>query len=287
MFGAAKILRWLSSETQYGHAANLYRQRMKEVIPYPAINTVLTEWAEGLNHLLGKKIVGLYLSSSLAYGDFVPERSDIALQAVVRSPLTEDELRSVEQLHREIDRRCPHWAGRIDCSYVPLELMRELTPPATSRPWGGLGTWYAEAPAGNEWIVNHYLLSQHGIALEGPDFSELIPAINIRDVRQASARDLFQEWVLKINDGAWLSNSHNQSYLVLNLCRILHTVIHGQLRSKKVAAQWAKAAYPQWQNLIEEAEGWAYGDEMKRRTEAVALLQFAVDRVNETKLRPD
>jgi Aminoglycoside adenylyltransferase, C-terminal domain len=96
---------------------------------------------------------------------------------------------------------------------------------------------YAEAPAVNEWIINHYLLSRHGIALEGPDVNELIPPIDIQNVRQASARDLFQEWVPKIYDSAWLSNSHYQSYLVLNLCRILHTVIQGEPRSKKVAGQ--------------------------------------------------
>lgn len=257
---------------------------MNEVTPYPAINTVLTKLAEGLKHLLGKKVVGLYLSGSLAYGDFVPDRSDIDLLAVVRNPLTEDELRSVEQLHREVERRCPEWAERLECSYVSLELMRELMPPAKARPWWGFGTFYAEAPAGNEWIINHYLLSKHGIALEGPDFNELIPPIDIHDVRRASARDLFQEWVPKIDDSAWLSNSHYQSYLVLNLCRILHTVIHGQPGSKKVAGQWAKATYPQWKNLIEEAERWAHGDQMKRQADAVAFLRFAVDRVNEKKL---
>ena len=257
---------------------------MKDATAYPAINTMLTEWVEGVNRLLGKNIVGLYLSGSLAYGDFVPERSDIDLEAVIRGPLTRGELRSVEKLHREIERRCPQWAGRVECSYVPLELMRELGPPATPRPWWGFGTLYAEAPAGNEWVINHYLLSRHGIALEGPDFNELISPIDIQNLRQASARDLFQEWVPKIHDGAWLSNSHNQSYFVLNLCRILDTVIQGEPRSKKVAGQWAKAAYPQWQNLIEEAEKWAYGDEMKRQADAVAFLQFAVDRVNETKL---
>src|SRR5438445_214242 len=146
---------------------------MNDVTPYPAINTVLTEWAEGLKRLLGKKIVGLYLSGSLAYGDFVPDRSDI---------------------------------------------------------------------------------------------------------------DLFQEWVPKIDDAAWLANSHYQSYLVLNLCRILRTVIHGDPGSKKVAAQWAKAKYPQWKNLIAQAEKWAHGDEMKRQADAVAFLRFAVDRVSETKL---
>src|SRR5882672_443660 len=110
---------------------------MKDVTPYPAINTVLAEWTEGLKRLLGEKLVGLYLSGSLAYEDFVPERSDIDLQAVVRSPLTENELRSVEQLHRQIEVRSPQWADRIECSYVPLELIHELTPPATPRLWWG------------------------------------------------------------------------------------------------------------------------------------------------------
>jgi len=257
---------------------------MNDVTPYPAINTVLAEWAEGLQRLLGQTIVGLYLFGSLAYGDFVPDRSDIDLQAVVRNRLTEDELGSVEQLHRAIERRCPEWAGRIECSYVPLELMREVRPPARARPWWGFGTFYQEAPAGNEWIINHYLLSEHGIVLEGPDFNELIPPIDIHEVRQASARDLFQEWVPKIDDNPWLSNSHYQSYLVLNLCRILHTVIQGEPGSKKVAGDWAKATYPQWQDLIEEAESWTYGDEMKRQADAVAFLRFAVERVNETNL---
>src|SRR5215469_15412366 len=148
---------------------------MKDATPYPVINTMLAEWVEGLRRLLGRNIVGLYLSGSLAYGDFVPERSDIDLQAVVRSPLVQDELKSIEQLHKDIERRGARWKDRAECSYVPLELLRELTPPATPRPWWGFGTFYAEAPAGNEWIINHYLLSKHGVALEGPGFKELIP----------------------------------------------------------------------------------------------------------------
>jgi len=165
--------------------------------------------------------------------------------------------------------------------------MHELTPPAKSRPWWGFGIWYAEAPAGNGWIINHYLLARYGIALEGPVFNELIPTIDIHDVRQASARDLFQEWVPKMDDAAWLLNGHHQSYLVLNLCRILHTVIRGEPGSKALAGQWVKAAYPQWKDLIEEAERWAYGNEMKRRADTIAFLRFAVNRVEETKLLLD
>ena len=257
---------------------------MRDPTPYPSINGALCDWVEGVKSLLGNKIVGLYLSGSLAYGDFVPERSDVDLQAVVRSPLTKEELRSVEQLHKKIEERFAEWANRIECSYVPLELMRELTPPATARPWWGFGTFYAEAPAGNEWIINHYLLSKHGIALEGPAFTELVPPIHIDSVRRASARDLFQEWVPKIDDAEWLANSHYQSYLVLNLCRILRTVISGEPASKKVAGEWAKSTYPEWKSLIEEAERWAYGDAMNRQVDTVAFLRFALERVNETNL---
>jgi len=128
------------------------------------------------------------------------------------------------------------------------------------------------------------LLAKHGLAIEGPHFNLLVSPIDFRSVQQASARDLFEEWVPKSNDDAWLSNSHYQSYLVLNLCRILQTVIHGQASSKKIAGEWVKSTYPQWKDLIEEAERWTYGDQMRRQSDSVAFLRFAVDRVNGTRI---
>src|SRR5271166_3046323 len=139
---------------------------LKTLTPYDVINTLLADWVQGVKHILGNKVIGLYLSGSLAYGDFVPDRSDIDLEAVVRSPLTESELKLIEHLHREIDKRYPEWAKRTECSYVPLDLMQEVTPPTKPRPWWGFDTLYPAAPAGNEWAINHYLLSQHGISLE-------------------------------------------------------------------------------------------------------------------------
>src|SRR2546429_7095909 len=81
-------------------------------------------------------------STLFPYTTLFRSRSDIDLQAVVRSPLTPDELGLVEQLHKNIEQRCPQWADRIECSYVPLELLRELRPPAKPRPWWGFGTLY-------------------------------------------------------------------------------------------------------------------------------------------------
>lgn len=258
--------------------------KIRKLTPYHDINDLLADWTEGTQNILGENVVGLYLSGSLTYGDFVVERSDIDLQAVVRNPLNENELKLVERLHKDLNERYPTWKGRLECSYVPLELMREILPPKTPRPWWGFDTLYAEAPAGNEWIINHYFLSKHGVALFGPDFNTLIPPLDIREVRKASARDLFKEWESKINDLEWLANPHYQSYLVLNLCRVLHTVVGGEPGSKKVAAEWTKQTYPQWNDLIEEADQWKYGKEMKRIDDTIAFIKFAIEKVNETGL---
>jgi hypothetical protein len=49
----------------------------RKLTPYQGINDLLGDWKESVKNVLGEKVVGLYLSGSLAYGGFVPERSDI------------------------------------------------------------------------------------------------------------------------------------------------------------------------------------------------------------------
>lgn len=249
--------------------------------PYADINDLLDTWKQGACSVLGENIMGLYLTGSLTYGDFELGRSDIDLQAVVHRGLNHAELASVEQLHQSLEQHYPVWANRIECSYVPLVMMSEMLPPQTPRPWWGFGTFYPEAPAGNEWIINHYFLSLYGIALYGPDFCTLLPPIRLSDVKRASARDLFTEWKPKISDREWLANPHHQSYLVLNICRMVHTVIGDGPSSKKVAAQWVRSTYPQWSMLVDEAERWVYGKMMGHQDEVVQFVQWAVGLMKE------
>jgi Domain of unknown function (DUF4111) len=256
-------------------------EEIKKLTPYQDINDLLALWTKGVNAGLGENVVGLYLTGSLTYGDFVRERSDLDLCAIVRRFPSADELESIRRLHQDMEKRYPVWEKRIECSYVPVEFMREILPPTTPRPWWGFGVLYADAPYGNEWIINQYFLFHFGMALAGPELKTLVDHVDIKDVQKASARDLFQEWRPKTNDLEWLANSHYQSYLILNLCRILYAVLGGTVGSKKAAAAWVKNTYPQWTRLIEEAEAWQYGMGMYRREEVISFIRFAVDKVGE------
>jgi len=51
--------------------------KLDDLTAYRDLNTLLNEWVQGLNFLIGDKIVGLCLAGALSYGDFVRERSII------------------------------------------------------------------------------------------------------------------------------------------------------------------------------------------------------------------
>lgn len=254
----------------------------KQITPYPDVNSVLHSLTQGIEDILDSNLVGIYLMGSLTYGAFNLDNSDIDLVTVVKNPLLPEQLKAIKTMHLQVETTHKHWAKRIECSYVPLEMLANVKPPQTPRPYFGEGIFYAEAPYGNEWIINQYLLYTHGMTLKGPEIRALIQPVNIRDVQAACTRDLFQEWKPKMNDPEWLSNSHYQSYIVLNLCRILYTVMQDDLASKAISAQWVKAEYaPQWCSLIEVAEKWHYGKEMHKQAETIKFIQYVVKKISE------
>ncbi len=242
---------------------------------------LLCFWSSGVHYSLRDNLVGTYLTGSLTYGDFVETRSDIDLAVVAHKPLSETELESIKLLHLAIESQFPKWHQRIECSYIPEQLLSCVLPPEEPRPWWGFGVLYEAAPYGNEWIINQYFLWKCSIPIAGPEFRSLVQPVQIGDVQNACIRDLIQEWVPKSEDPAWLDNPHYQSYLVLNLCRIIYTVLNSDAGSKATAASWVKNAYPAWAKLIESALGWQWGESMHHKQESIDFINFAVDLIGE------
>lgn len=261
----------------------LWYTSVMNVTSFEDVNKVVNSLANSLKDILGSNFVGLYLTGSLSYGDFNSESSDIDLLVVSNEFISSEQIKKIEQLHKKIELENKMWTKRIECSYVSKKMLQNILPPKTARPYVGEGRFYDEALYGNEWIINIYWLYNRGINILGPNFKTLIKPVNILDVQEACVRDLFKEWKPKIDDSNYLNNPHYQSYVVLNLCRILYTVIGGKLSTKKVSAFWVKNKYPQWRNLITTAENWKYGKDMKLQDEARNFIRFTIDEVNKKK----
>jgi predicted nucleotidyltransferase len=220
-------------------------------------------------------IIGIYLFGSLAYGGFDKRRSDIDIVVITKTLIEGPELNAVKNIHNEMEGINPAWSKRFEASYTPIEMLKEKNPPEMPRPYYG-EIFYNEATYGNEWLINNYLLYYYGIAIYGPEFKTLInEPIDIKDIQEACLRDFYKEWAPKIDDNEWLSNSHYQSYVVLNICRILYTLYKSEVANKQKSCHWVKARYNEWQGLINESEEWDYTKTMDKADEVKGFIKFA------------
>ncbi len=245
---------------------------------YPDINDLLTLLSKSLQEIFENQLVGLYLTGSLTYGDFDRSSSDIDFLAVLKRPLSKIQVERLRNMHTHIGERYPIWAQRIEGSYITKDMLSNIEPPKIPRPYINGGKLY-DAPYGNEWLLNLHVLYECGVTLVGPEPKKLIGPVDINLVREASKRDLYEEWEPKLNNFLDLEDGHFQAYLILTLCRILHIEKNDEVASKKAAAAWVKKTYPMWNNLIEKAENWQYGQEMTALEETLNLLRFTLKEV--------
>ena len=246
------------------------------------VDAVLNELSVGLQSLLGDQLIGVYLTGSLTYGDFDRGSSDIDYLAILRQPLAMDERRRLKELHELIGETWPEWQARVEGSYVTADMLDSVDPPSTPRPYiNGGQFWEPDPRYGNEWLINLRALHECGVALVGPDVRSVMKPIDIEDVREASRRDLVEEWIPKLHDPGFFESSHHQAYVTLTLCRILHRAEHEGVVSKRIASAWVKETYdePWIVELVERAERWRHGEEMGSAEQVMRFIEFTRERL--------
>ncbi len=194
----------------------------RNITPFFDINDILAILTKNLKNILKDQLIGVYLTGSLTYGDFDLGSSDIDFLVVLNSALSGELREKVKTLHDQIERQYPKWSKRIECSYITEDMLQCIDPPVKLRPYvNGGKMWNPDPPYGNEWLINLYALYECGIALIGPNPKLLIGhPVDVREVRNASKKDLHQEWKLLLKNPEPLQDSHFQAYAILTLCRI-------------------------------------------------------------------
>jgi len=247
--------------------------------PYDDVNAVLTHLSTGLTELLGERLIGLYLTGSLTYGDFDPGSSDIDFLAVLENRVSDEQLQGITGLHERIGKADPRWAKRLEGSYITQDMIATKDRPDRARPYFNAGEIH-QYRYGNEWTINLHALQECGVALVGPLSQQIFPHVDIWDVRAASRQDLIEEWLPKLDDPdafhrAGYDSDHLRAYAVLTMCRILHRATHDSVVSKRVASKLVKQTYGEpWKNLVEQAENWRHTQTMASDQEVKDFIAF-------------
>ncbi|MFH8348851.1 aminoglycoside adenylyltransferase domain-containing protein [Streptomyces sp. NPDC018045] len=226
---------------------------------HPSVEAVVRAFLASTDRLCPGLVEGLYLTGSIALGDFRPGRSDIDFVAVTARRLAAADVAALEQAHAETRARHPRpyfdgvhvtWqdlaAGFASCPAVPYTLRGRFR----------TGDAFEVNPV--TWTV----VAQHAVPVRGP-----VPGGFEVGVDRAALRD----WTLGNLGGYWRRwhTAHRKplslpglaalgggapAWGVLGVSRLHHTTATGKVISKGGAGRYALETFaPRWHPVIGEA----------------------------------
>ncbi len=220
--------------------------------PYSDVNAMLDLLLAGIQKILGNKLVGFYLYGSLVTGDFDLESSGIDLLAATSSDLDETEFDALQKMHHDLAHKYQDWDDRIEVAYLSVAALRTYRSHASRIAIISPSEPFHIKDAGNDWLINWYLVREKGKTLFGP-----LPVMLIDPVSKAEFLHAVYEQTIAWHE--WIRHTRlrrSQAYAILTMCRALYTLKLGEYPSKKQAALWAEKELPQWSSLIQQALVW-------------------------------
>ena len=201
------------------------------------------------------RIVGLYLSGSLALGDYQAGRSDIDFVAVSDAPLEGEELEMLRRVHTELRRSAR--GPELDGVYLTWAALAAapvgLSVPYCLRDQFEPSGDFAANP------VTWRLMHRHALPLRGP----AKPVVHDDD-------EMLREWCrenLRTYWGYWMRSAHGYGmdrlysltrelvvWAVLGVARPHATIKRGDMISKTAAGTYALEVFPsRWSPIVREA----------------------------------
>jgi predicted nucleotidyltransferase len=132
------------------------------------VSVVLEDVLCRMKVAVGRNLVGLYLFGSLVTGDFDRESSDIDLVAVTASDISDGEFHTLERMHNDVIREHRAWDDRLDIIYVSVAALRTFGRHPCNLAIISPGEPFHRTTSDYGWLLNWYVVQEHGIALSGP-----------------------------------------------------------------------------------------------------------------------
>ena len=227
----------------------------------------------------------MYLVGSLAVGDFDPASSDLDIIVVTDGALPEDRIEALREFHTQLSASDSLWATRLEAVYIPQDDLRSPATASASYPQVERDRPFFVEPLEPGWSVQRYTLPEHGVAIAGPEPSELLDPVDPDEMRRDGAL-IARTWLDQAeHDPTWLDWARPRPYfafVVATLCRLLYTLETGGVASKPVATRWAQETLGRrWAGIIDRSWKARHEDGETSQEDIdtlIAFIRFTVTR---------
>lgn len=210
--------------------------------PYPDVNDAVETLLRDTQNVLGAQFIGMYLTGSLACGDFDPDDSDIDLLVVTAGDLPDVLAAALRAMHVRFSASGSPWSFQVECHYVPRSA---LTHPDDAR------ASYLRLDRGDsvletrqhdaDWDVQRHLLYEHAITVAGPAVRSMLDPVEAPELQLAVIASVYDWGVTLTRDPEPIRDVGYLGFVAATMCRVLYTLEHGSIVSKPIAARWLQS----------------------------------------------
>jgi len=229
---------------------------MGAIVP-PDAGRALASWIDRIDGALPGRIEGVYVTGSIALGDYRPGPSDVDVVAITASPLTTAELGRAAAAHRAHERAVAR--PELSAAYLSWDQIRQ--PPAAA---GDAPFWR------RRWRERHnevnpalwHTLALRALAVRGPAPTQLGVAFDRRDLTAWCLDNLDSYWRAALARGRRLASRAGLAglsdpwvaWMVLGAPRLHYSIATGDVTSKDGAGRYVlERLAPAWHPIAAEA----------------------------------
>lgn len=229
--------------------------------------TELDAYLAGLDRTLPHDTVaGVYLTGSIALGDYHHGQSDLDILTLTTRPLHDEELTALDELHQRLKRETqPH----TDAAYVPRECVGTL-PDVDAAGQGYVVDGVFRRGGDQQDLVVWAILDLCGVTLRGPEAKTLGAAPDPAAFRAWNRGNLEEYWhaqATRLRDGlgerpedepmpaffaVWFGTGPG---------RLHRTIATGEIISKSASADYTAQLFPAYRDLLARVKATRAGDE--------------------------
>jgi hypothetical protein len=236
---------------------------MSQTLASPA-KAAIDRYLDLLASALADAVDGVYLTGSLALGDWRDNRSDLDILTVTNRPLTDTDIDALTRLHARANER-PY----LDAIYVSRGDLGVVPPagdPGLPHAVNGVFERSGYRPDPVLWAT----LDRRGLTVLGPAAADLGAGPDpdwLREWNLGNLRSYWLPWAANARaamaerDASGPLDAEIMTFGLLGPGRLHYTIATGEILAKTAAADYTAEHFPGYDELLARARAWRLGDD--------------------------
>ena len=226
---------------------------------HPLVEEVVGAYLDAIDREMPALVEGLYLTGSVALGDFRPHASDIDFVAVTPNPPDAAAIAALRRAHDRLRTRWPRPC--FDGCYLTWKDLAHDPGATECGPYSYEGRFHARSRGPSDPVTWH-TVAHHGMACRGAVPSDLTIWTDHEKLTQWTLNNLDSYWRRLLTRASRVLHrqslialtSYGTVWIVLGVSRLHFTLATGEICSKEGAGRYALQTFPErWHAVVNES----------------------------------